>query len=135
MRGQIAKRRMVLFCVSDLHVSGPGQRSAGPNNGNSRKSSLHDNVNDSSESDSSQQKQSGASSCGLRDHAWCIPRWDGVYSRGSRPVRRIFRHVLLRDPTRMELPAAMALIDEPSTANLRLLSHSLLAGNEYLFVD
>jgi len=50
-------------------------------------------------------------------------------------IRHLFRRVLLREPTREERRAAMTLLGGNSPPNYRLLAHSLLAGNEFLFVD
>jgi len=50
-------------------------------------------------------------------------------------VRDLFRRVLLRDPTNSELRLAVKLIKNNTVESRRLLAHSLLASNEFLFVD
>lgn len=52
----------------------------------------------------------------------------------STAVQHLFQRVLLRDPTPAELKTALALIGSDATG-LQLLAHSLLASNEFLFVD
>ena len=71
----------------------------------------------------------------LRQHAVVLA---GIQSDNrAANVERLFQAVLLRRPTHNEYQRASALLDSTSSyrTGLQLLTHSLLASNEFLFMD
>ncbi len=74
----------------------------------------------------------------LRDRAAALVAQMGTVCDVDSGVVRLFRRVLLRQPTEVELQAARRLLSQTSSSSpedWQLLAHGLLASNEFLFVD